>query len=123
MMAGFASLIWLDFECPDPAALAGFYHQALGWDVLDSQDEYAVLSTGAMRIRLGRVEGYQGPGWPDAAGPKRYHLDLQVADVSEAVERCLKLGAQKPGFQPGGDQWTVLTDPAGHPFCVTAHHG
>ena len=46
-MAGFASLIWLDFECPDPAALAGFYHQALGWDVLDSQDEYAVLSNAA----------------------------------------------------------------------------
>ena len=31
---------------------------------------------------------------------------------------CLALGAGQPAFQPGGDRWTVLTDPAGHPFCL-----
>jgi hypothetical protein len=46
-------------------------------------------------------------------------MDLDVDDVAEAVERCLELGASKPDFQPGdGDRWTVLLDPAGHPFCV-----
>ena len=82
-----------------------------------------MISTGAMRIRLGRVDGYQGPGWPDSTAAKRYHFDLQVADVTKAVDRFLELGAKKPDFQPGGEQWTVLTDPAGHPFCVTAHVG
>jgi predicted enzyme related to lactoylglutathione lyase len=117
-MAGFANLIWVDLECADPPALAEFYHQVLGWDVVDSHDEYAVISNGSIRVRFGRVVGYEGPGWPDSAAPKRYHLDLQVDDMAKAVERCLALGAGQPEFQPGGDRWTVLTDPAGHPFCL-----
>jgi hypothetical protein len=64
------------------------------------------------------VDGYAGPGWPDSAAPKRYHLDLRVDDVAAAVKLCLELGAAKPEFQPGGDRWTVLTDPSGHPFCL-----
>ena len=117
-MAGFANLIWLDLECADPPLLAEFYHQVLGWDVAQTNDDYAVLSDGSTRIRFGRVDGYRAPGWPDSAAPKRYHLDLRVHDVRNAVERCLELGASKPDFQPGGDGWTVLTDPAGHPFCL-----
>jgi predicted enzyme related to lactoylglutathione lyase len=117
-MTGFASLIWLDLECADPNALAEFYRQVLGWGVTHYQDEAAVISDGNACIRFGRVDGYEAPGWPDSASPKRYHLDLRADDVAKAVERCLQLGAGKPEFQPGGDRWTVLTDPAGHPFCV-----
>jgi len=117
-VAGFATLIWVDLECADPPALAEFYHQVLGWEVIDSQAGYAVVEAGGARFRFGRVDGYQAPGWPGSGAPQRYHLDLQVDDVAEAVERCLALGAGKPGFQPGGDRWTVLTDPAGHPFCL-----
>ena len=32
--------------------------------------------------------------------------------MAQALERCLLLGAKRPDFQPGGDSWTVLTDPA-----------
>lgn len=117
-MAGFANLIMLNLDCPDPAALAEFYHQVLGWEVTHSQDEYAMISDGHTSIGFGRVEGYQPPGWPESPAPKRYHLDLRAGDVGKAVERCLQLGAAKPEFQPGGDRWTVLTDPAGHPFCL-----
>jgi hypothetical protein len=45
-------------------------------------------------------------------------MDLNADDVAQAVRRGLELGASKPVFQPGGDRWTVLLDPAGHPFCV-----
>jgi predicted enzyme related to lactoylglutathione lyase len=117
-VAGFATLIWVDLECADPPVLAEFYHQVLGWDVIDSQAGYAVLSAGGTRVRFGRVDGYQAPGWPGSGTPQRYHLDLEVDDVADAVKRCLKLGAGRPEFQPGGDRWTVLTDPAGHPFCL-----
>ncbi len=33
---------------------------------------------------------------------------------------CMEWGATKPEYQPGADRWRVLTDPAGHPFCLTA---
>jgi predicted enzyme related to lactoylglutathione lyase len=101
-MAGFADLIWVDMECADPPALAEFYRQVLGWDVTDSQDEYAVISNGSIRVRFGRVDGYDGPGWPDPAAPKRYPLGLRVDDVAEAAKRCLAPGAGQPEFQPGG---------------------
>jgi predicted enzyme related to lactoylglutathione lyase len=117
-VAGFATLIWVDLECADPPVLAEFYHQVRGWEIIDSQAEYAVVGAGGTRVRFGRVDGYQAAGWPSSGPPQRYHLDLQVDDVVEAIERCLELGAGKPEFQPGGDRWTVLTDPAGHPFCL-----
>jgi predicted enzyme related to lactoylglutathione lyase len=117
-VTGFATLCWVDMECADPNELAEFYRQVLGWDVTHYQDQAAVITNGSTSIRFGRVDGYEPPGWPDSAAPKRYHLDLDAGDVPEAVERCLELGASKPDFQPGGDRWTVLIDPAGHPFCV-----
>jgi hypothetical protein len=63
------------------------------------------------------VPDYQAPGWPDAG--KQAHLDLKVADIDRAVAELVGAGAAKPEFQPG-DGWVVLTDPAGHPFCVSA---
>jgi hypothetical protein len=117
-MAGFASLVVLDLECPEPRVLAEFYHQVLGWDITFHHDEYVEITDGSTRILFTRADDYQGSGWPTSAAPKRYHLCLQTDDVAEAVRRCLELGADKPGFQPGDDRWTVLTDPGGHPFCL-----
>jgi hypothetical protein len=41
-----------------------------------------------------------------------------VADLPKAVKKVVALGATRPDFQPGGDDWVVLIDPAGHPFCL-----
>lgn len=117
-MGAIASLVVVDLECADPAVLAEFYRQVLGWDVTLHGPEFAEISGGGNRILFSRVEGYEGPGWPDSLAPKRYHLCLQADHVAEAVEHCLELGAEKPVFQPGGDRWTVLIDPSGHPFCL-----
>jgi DNA-binding transcriptional regulator YhcF (GntR family)/predicted enzyme related to lactoylglutathione lyase len=113
-----AALMWLHLDCRDPAVLAEFYHQLLGWDVVRSDAEHVVITDGSLSVCFARVDNYQAPGWPDSAAPKRYHFDLKVADLPAAVARCLELGAGKPEFQPGGDRWTVLTDPEGHPFCL-----
>ncbi|MFG2088608.1 VOC family protein [Spirillospora sp. NPDC048824] len=40
----------------------------------------------------------------------------QVGLVGEAEVGAL--GASRPEFQPGGGEWTVLTDPEGHPLCI-----
>ena len=39
-------------------------------------------------------------------------------DLAEAEAKLLELGATKPSEQPSED-WVVLRDPDGHPFCLT----
>jgi Glyoxalase-like domain len=115
---GFADLAMVSLDCDDPRALAEFYHQVIGGEITYYGDDYAMISGPVAPIGFGRVAGYRAPDWPDADSPKRYHLDLYVDDLDEAEASCVKLGASKPDFQPGGDKWRVLTDPAGHPFCI-----
>lgn len=117
-MSGIATLAMVNLDCADPRALAEFYHEVLGWPVTHSEDAYAMIGDGATSIGFGRVDGHRPPRWPDEDAPKRYHLDLYVHDLDEAEARCRELGAAKPDFQPGGDRWRVLLDPAGHPFCL-----
>jgi len=118
-MTGFASIAMVNLDCDSPPALAEFYHEVLGWEISHSQDEYAMISPEAgAPIGFGRVDGFQPPRWPDPESPKQFHLDFYVDDLDKAERRCVELGAGTPEFQPGGDRWRVLTDPAGHPFCV-----
>jgi hypothetical protein len=49
---------------------------------------------------------------------RRFHLDFYVDDLVPAEAAAQALGALTPQFQPGGQRWRVLTDPAGHPFCL-----
>ena len=39
LVAGFATLCWVDMDCADPSELAEFYCQVLGWNVTHYQDE------------------------------------------------------------------------------------
>ena len=116
-MTGIANLIMITLDCPDPAALAAFYHKVLGWEVTHSEAEYAMITDGSTSIGFGRVDDYQPPAWPNS-GTKQFHFDLGVDDFDKAEELCLSAGATKPDFQPGGERWRVLIDPAGHPFCL-----
>lgn len=105
-------------DSADPAALAEFYRKLTGLDISYSDDTYVYLGDGPVKIGFQRVEGYTAPGWPDPA--KHSHLDFAVADLQAAVREVAALGAGQPDFQPGDDGWVVLTDPEGHPFCLTA---
>ena len=115
-MTGFATLAMLNFDAADPAAQASFYAKVLGWDILHSADEYAMIGDGSTSIGWGKVPGYSAPGWPEESAPKRYHLDFYVDDLDKAEQEALALGATKPDTQPMPDRWRVLLDPAGHPF-------
>lgn len=104
-------------DCADPAKLAEFYRLATGWEVTHADADSAQLSDGGgVGLSFQRIEGYQGPGWPDDA--KHCHLDLVAADVEASVGELCAAGAVRPEFQPGGEDWTVLADPEGHLFCV-----
>ncbi|WP_157101226.1 VOC family protein [Nocardia shimofusensis] len=111
-----AELAAITLDCSSPKELAQFYENVTGWKITHSDDDSAYLGEGPIQLAFQRVEGYQGPSWPDSG--KHAHLDFTVADVETATERLLALGATKPGFQPGEDRWTVLADPEGHLFCI-----
>jgi hypothetical protein len=114
------TLCAITLDCPDPPALATFYEQATGLEPHPESDaEFAGLTTAdGLFIGFQRVDAYQPPRWPDQSVPQQFHFDFAVDDLDEAEARLLELGARKPDHQPDADKWRVLTDPAGHPFCL-----
>ncbi|WP_026413599.1 VOC family protein [Actinomadura oligospora] len=106
-------------DCADPAALAEFYRKATGWEVTYSDDDVIYIGDGSgPQLAFQRIEGYEAPAWPGPA--KQAHLDFTVEDMEAAAEELVALGAGRPDVQPGDGEWVVLTDPAGHPFCVAS---
>lgn len=77
-----------------------------------------MLSGPSNALGFGRVEDFQAPAWPNQYGTKQFHFDLAVADLDDAANRAVSLGATMPAEQPG-ETWRVLLDPSGHPFCLT----
>ena len=117
-MSGTACLGAVIVDCADPAALAEFYGEVTGWKTTYQDDDFVYLGDGdSLQLGFQRIAEYQGPGWPDAR--KHFHLELVVADIESAAKEMRAQGAARPDFQPGAGDYLVLTDPAGHPFCVT----
>ena len=110
----------ITLDCHDPLALAKFYQQATGLEPHPKSDaDFAALTCeNGLTIGFQRVDDHRAPRWPDQTVPQQLHLDFTVDDLDEAEARLLELGAGKPDHQPNKDRWRVLTDPAGHPFCV-----
>jgi catechol 2,3-dioxygenase-like lactoylglutathione lyase family enzyme len=111
----------ITLDCPDPLALAAFYQQATGLEPHPKSDaDFAALNReDGLFIGFQRVDGYRAPRWPDQTVPQQLHLCFDVVDLDEAEARLLELGAGKPDHQPNeAARARVLTDPAGHPFCI-----
>ena len=50
----------------------------------------------------------------------RVHIDLEVPDLDEGIEKLEALGAAVIQERPkDGWQWVVMTDPEGNEFCVS----
>ncbi|GHJ48334.1 glyoxalase [Catellatospora sp. TT07R-123] len=113
-------------EAPDPAALAQFYADLLGWPIVHTEPGTAVLGTpgGVSFLVFQQADGYQAPTWPPGPGDQRpmMHLDFQVGDLDDAVAEAVALGATVAAAQPR-ENVRVLFDPAGHPFCLCRDDG
>jgi hypothetical protein len=110
-------------DCPDVLELALFYQALLGGRVNQPDprwavgEDFATLHTGlGLVFAFQRVEDYQAPQWPDPGRPQQFHLDLDVADLDQAQEQVLGLGATLLHLDTRG--WRIFADPAGHPFCL-----
>ena len=107
-------------DCPDPAALAGFYSELIGLPVTYSSPGWVVVAeddtSSGFAFQL--APDHQPPLWPDPSRPQQFHLDVMVDDLAEAEPLVLALGARR---LPHGDH--VYVDPAGHPFCLIRRPG
>ncbi|HEX4057148.1 MAG TPA: VOC family protein [Galbitalea sp.] len=108
--------VGVSLDCADPGALASFYLELLGGELVWSKDDSAGVQVPGLLLVAQRVDDYRPPQWP---GASIVHLDLSAGELlEEPEERARRLGATRAGFQPDA-RWRVLLDPAGHPFCIT----
>ncbi|MFC5146507.1 VOC family protein [Streptomyces aureoversilis] len=118
-----AKLMYPVIDCPDPAALAGFYARILDWEVDASDPEWVWLTSAAgQRIAFQEAKDHRPPRWPDPEFPQQFHLDFEVGtieDVERAQREVIALGAVFL-HDSGGERkgFRVFNDPAGHPFCI-----
>ncbi len=107
----------LVLDCHDPARLAQFWTEAIGYRQSSSADPYLVLVPrhgDGPELVLQRV--------PEPKSAKnRMHLDIRTGQLEPTVERLTTLGARR--LQPGiteeaGFRWVVMADPEGNEFCV-----
>ena len=107
-------------DCADPAGLAPFWKQALGYVEVDWPGEnYAVLVE----------DGGTGPVFalqqvPEPKSVKnRMHIDIHVEDLDAEIQRLTGLGAsvaETPRMHEGGFSWQTLLDPEGNEFCLVS---
>lgn len=119
-------LLGLVIDCPDPMALAAFYAELTGRDLMEgSSGNSAGIAFGEVGLTFQRVQDYRPPRWPDDEHPKQFHLDFEVNLVEPEHHRVVALGAtlQSDLIGPDGYGWQVYTDPVGHPFCLCRHEG
>jgi hypothetical protein len=114
----------ITLDCPDPLALMAFYQAATGLPPHPKSDAaFAGLggTDGELLLGFQRVAGYRPPRWPGQDSPQQLHICFTVTTGLPAAEAHLRsLGAGLPDHQPHGDRARVLTDPAGHPFCIVS---
>jgi predicted enzyme related to lactoylglutathione lyase len=110
----------LCIDTTDPAALAAFWEQALGWRrTYDHRDE-VVLEPAEGSREEGVVPDLLFLRVPETkAGKNRLHIDLRPEDQAVEVERLEQLGAKRADVGQGSDvTWVVMADPHGNEFCV-----
>lgn len=113
-------------DCPDALELAQFYAQLLGWRVdFDPEDpEWADAippddAPQSFALSFQQIDHYRAPEWPEGEIPQQMHFDLYVDSLEEAAEAAEAAGARRHDIQPSETgSYIVLTDPAGHPFCL-----
>jgi hypothetical protein len=120
-MAAAIDGVFVTMDCADPVALGEFWAALLGGQVVMSTPTTVVVLSSTIDVAMVTVDDYVAPTWPDDAVPKQLHLDIAVRDVEAAAAEAVRLGARRASTQPRPDEWLVLFDPAGHPFCFTAN--
>ncbi len=112
MPARFYSVV---IDSHDPARLARFWAEVLGFPIVyEADDEVVVAKDEDTYPALVFVSVPEGK-----TVKNRLHLDLAPDDRDLEVERLLALGATRADVGQGPDvTWVVLRDIEGNEFCV-----
>ncbi|PXY19604.1 VOC family protein [Prauserella muralis] len=113
------TLARLSIDALDPAAVARFWAELLGWQVVTE-------TTGEVTVRGPAPRGAAVElAFVPVAAPKevknRIHLDVASATAEHQrslVDSAVERGAQKADIGQGPAPWEVLADPEGNEFCV-----
>ena len=120
-------------DCADAEAMATFYGQLFGWEVVARDSPSSRLGGAGWILMDGPPGGpsvsfqaeawYEPPVWPEtSSGPtKMMHLEVSVDDLEAAVDVVVAAGGQVAPHQPpdrDAGHLRVMLDPAGHPFCL-----
>lgn len=112
-------------DCKEPQELAKFYAALLKWETMLFDEEWAcVYAPGTNQgtypcILFQQNPAYRPPVWPEEpeAQQQMAHIDFAVNDLEKAVQHAIDCGATVADKQ-FSDNWRVMFDPAGHPFCL-----
>ena len=122
-----ARITELALDCRDPARLAAWWAQVLGYEVFPPEDDGTVEIGPPGQEPKGVVPTIVfAPVAEPTPGKLRLHLDLNATDRDQdaELERLLALGATRVdvGQGPLRDTmtWHVLADPEGNEFCLLA---
>ena len=110
------------YDCKNADKLADFYAALLGWEKILSGNGWAGLrSPQGWILAFQEIEEYTPPVWPWEEGKQQQmaHIDFLVDDLAGTVEHAIACGAQKADVQYF-ETVTVMLDPEGHPFCLSA---
>jgi len=121
MIGSFESII---IDCPNPRALARFYSELLGAEIVGcDHDRTELVPPGSPRPLLAfqRLDDYNPPRWPSQDLPQLMHIDVKTDDFDVAEAAVLALGATKTGSD--SPTFRNYLDPAGHPFCLIKPEG
>ncbi|NOK60483.1 MAG: hypothetical protein GFH27_549297n82 [Chloroflexi bacterium AL-W] len=104
----------ISVDCADPPALATFWAEALGVNVLFANEHLSSIvdpQSIMPEIEFQRV--------PEPKTVKnRLHFDIRATDREAEVQRLLGLGGRViEQFKT----WTVMADPEGNEFCIVTH--
>jgi predicted enzyme related to lactoylglutathione lyase len=112
-------------DAPDPAGLAAFYADLLGWEVdpAASDEEWVTLRGpgGGTTLAFQLAPDLPAPTWPEGGVPQQLHVDLHVDAYDDAEARALALGARLLDAAEEHPRFRVYADPVGHPFCLCLH--
>lgn len=108
-------------DAPDAHELARFYRGLLGWQTRKEEPGWVEIAPpdGGTGLSFQTEPLFTPPKWPSTASAQQLmmHLDIEVTELTSAVQYAIGLGASVADHQPQHDV-RVLYDPAGHPFCL-----